>query len=107
MFYSVGVFRTSGLGDSISSNPARTALRRGGEEPGYIEALQQWAGSLNIKRLLLIKENQLSQVKEFSTFPLYEKRQVPGLSENIPFLNLSSPGAFLLAFSCILHFFTS
>ena len=68
MFYSVGVFRTSGLGESISSNPERTALRRAGEEPGYIEVLQQWAGSLNIKRLLLIKENQLSQVKEFSTF---------------------------------------
>ena len=28
-----------------------------------------------------------------------------GLTENIPFLNLSSPGAFFLAFSCILHFF--
>ena len=68
MFYSVGVFRTSDLGDSVSSNPERTALRRGGEKPGYIEVLQQWAGSLNIKRLLLIKENQLSQVKEFSTF---------------------------------------
>ena len=67
MFYLVGVFRTSGLGDSISSNPARTALRRGGEEPGYIEVLQQRADSMNIKRLLLMKENQISQVKEFST----------------------------------------
>ena len=67
-FYSVRMFETSSPGDSTSSNRERTALRRGGEEPGYIEALQQWAGSLNIKRLLLIKENQLSQVKEFSTF---------------------------------------
>ena len=32
-------------------------------------SLQQGAGSLNIKRLLLIKENQISQVKEFSVFP--------------------------------------
>ena len=60
MFYSVGSFRTS-------SNPERTALRRQGEEPGYTEVLQQRAGSLNIKRLLLSKENQISQVKEFST----------------------------------------
>ena len=68
MFYSVGIFRTSNLGDSISSDPERTAPRRRGEEPGYIEVLQQRAGSLNIKRLLLLKENQISQVKEFSAF---------------------------------------
>ena len=30
MFYSEGIFRTSGLGDSISSNPEKTALRRQG-----------------------------------------------------------------------------
>ena len=35
-------------------------------EPGYTEVLQQRAGSLNIKTQLLIKENQISQVKEFS-----------------------------------------
>ena len=45
-----------------------TTPRRRGEEPGYIEVLQQRAGSLNIKRLLLLKENQISQVKEFSAF---------------------------------------
>ena len=32
---------------------------------GYKEALQQRASSLKIKRLLLIKENHISQVKEF------------------------------------------
>ena len=68
IFYSVGIFRTSSLGDSILSNPERTATRSQGEEPVYIEVLQQRAGSLNIKRLLLIRENQISQVKEFSTF---------------------------------------
>ena len=31
-------------------------------------SLQERAGTRNIKRLLLIKENQMSQVKEFSTF---------------------------------------
>ena len=67
MLYSVGIFRTSSLADSISSNPERTALRRQGDEPGYIKVLQQRAGSLNFERLL-IKENQISQVKEFSAF---------------------------------------
>ena len=64
----MGIFRTSSPGDSISSDPERTAPRRRGEEPGYTEVLQQRAGSLNIKRLLLLKENQLSQVKESSSF---------------------------------------
>ena len=40
--------------------------RRQEEEPDYIEVLQQRTGSLNIERLLLIKENQMTQVKEFS-----------------------------------------
>ena len=64
----MGIFKTSIPGDSISSDPERIALRRQGEEPGYIEVLQQRAGSLNSKRLLLIKENQISQVKELSAF---------------------------------------
>ena len=68
VFYLVGIFKTSSMRDSISSNVARTLRRRRGEEPGYIEGLQQRAGSLNIKRVLQIKENQTSQVKEFSTF---------------------------------------
>ena len=51
MFYSAGIYRTSDLVDSISTDPERTALRRLGDEPGYIEVLQQRAGSLNIKIL--------------------------------------------------------
>ena len=57
VFYLVGIFKTSSMRDSISSNVARTLRRRRGEEPGYIEGLQQRAGSLNIKRVLQIKEN--------------------------------------------------
>ena len=45
MFYSVGIFRTSSPGDSISSNPQRTTPSRQGEEQGYLEVLQQRAGS--------------------------------------------------------------
>ena len=63
-FIRPGIFRTSSLGDSISSNPERTALRRQGDDTGHIEVLQQRAGSQNIKWLLLIKENQIFQVKE-------------------------------------------
>lgn len=36
------------------------------EEPACIGALQQRLSSLNIKILLLIKENQISEVNEFS-----------------------------------------
>ena len=68
MFYLVGIFRTLSLEYSISSDPERTAPRRWGEDPGYMEVLQQRAGSFKIKRLLLIQENQISQVKEFSVF---------------------------------------
>jgi len=52
MFYSVVIFRSSSPEGSISSNPERTALRRGGREPDYIEVFQQRAGSLKVKRLL-------------------------------------------------------
>ena len=44
MFYSVGIFRTSSLVDSISSNPEvllRAAPKRQAEEPGYMEVLQK------------------------------------------------------------------
>jgi len=67
MFYSEGIFRTYSPGNNISSNPERTAARRRGEGAGYREVLRQGAGSLNVKRLWLIKENQTSQIKEFST----------------------------------------
>ena len=45
----------------------RKELFPGGWERSY-RSLLQGAGSLNIKRLLLIKENQISQIKEFSAF---------------------------------------
>ena len=61
-FYSVGIFRMSSPRDSISSNLERTAPRRWGEEPGYIEALQQRAGSLNIKII------EIRYLKKLSAF---------------------------------------
>ena len=50
--YFTFTFRTVSLGDNVSVALERTALRRGGEEPGYVEVLQQKAGSLNVKKLL-------------------------------------------------------
>ena len=67
MFHLVGIFKTSSPEDSILNNPEKHALRRQRKEPGNIEVSQQKADSLNIKRLLLITENQTSQIKEFSS----------------------------------------
>ena len=65
MFYLVGIFRTSSPGDSFSSNWENCSSGAQGGVRLY-GSLQQGEGSLNIKRLLLIMENQISQVKEFS-----------------------------------------
>ena len=71
----------------MSSDPERTALRRRGEEPRYTEVLQQRAGSLDTKRLLLIKESQITQVKEFSTVYVWEES---GLPEIVPLICTSA-----------------
>ena len=61
--------------------------------------MQQRQGSWNLKRLLLIKENQTSQVNEFSTF-LFGKMQASRLTEIIPLFAPQLSGA------SILHFLT-
>ena len=64
-------FRTSSLGESLSSDPERTAPRgRGGV--WLYRSLQQRTGSLNIKSIF-VNENQISQIKGLSTF-LYMER---------------------------------
>jgi len=88
---------------SISSNPERTAPRSKGGDPKYIEVLQPRAGSLNIKLLSLIKENQISQVKEFSAF-LYMRRYKSLGSGNHSFaMHLS----YLGPVSCVFLFWVS
>ena len=69
MFYSANFLRTSSSGHSISDNAEKTVPKsQGGRGNQDIqEFLQQRPGIRNIKRLLLIKENQTSQVKEFSS----------------------------------------
>ena len=62
------------LGIQAQETASQVTLRellRGKEVRLYI-SLSQRADSLNLKRLLLIKENQISQVKEFSAFYVWE-----------------------------------
>ena len=72
MFYLVGVFRTSSPGDSILSNPEKTALRMLEEEPACREILPQRAGSLNIKRLLLRWLDGITDLMDMSLSKLQE-----------------------------------
>ena len=56
-FYSVRMFETSSPGDSTSSNRERTALRRGGEEPGYVEVFSRGQVILTSKDGCELKKN--------------------------------------------------
>ena len=60
MFYLAETFRTSGPGENCSMEA------RGGA--GLYRSFVTKGRCLNIKRLLLIKENQITQVKGFSAF---------------------------------------
>ena len=90
MFYSMGNFglhaQETHLGLSISGNPEGTALRRRyREEPGYIE--------------LLIKENQVSQVKEFSAFLCMGRCRSVGLLKSFLSYALQLSRSSILCFS--------
>ena len=60
------------------------------DESGYIEVWQQRAGSLNIKKLLLIKGNKISIIKEFRAFLMYRKMQESVFIEVIPLICISA-----------------
>ena len=72
MFYLVGVFRTSSPGDTILSNPEKTALRMLEEGPACREILPQRAGGLNIKRLLLRWLDGITDLMDMSLSKLQE-----------------------------------
>ena len=76
MLHLVGTFRTSSLGDSISSTPERTQLRRRGEKSGYVEVLQQRAGNLSIKISLLTKETRYLKLRNLALFYVWEDSRV-------------------------------
>ena len=77
MFYLVEIFRTSSLGGSISNNPERTenCSEEVHRKLGHIQVLQQKLGNQEHQRLLLMKENQISQIKEFY-FSIWEDAQI-------------------------------
>ena len=110
MFYLVGIFRTSSPRDSISNNPDRTVPTRGGGggggqfggwgKWGHIEVLPKRVDSMNLKRLLLIKENKISQIKKFRAFLCMGRCKNLGALK--PFLSYTSQ----LCGAGIMHFFT-
>ena len=60
----MGLARTSSLGDSISGDPERTVSEEVGNGGASLpRSFPKEAGNLNIKRLLLIKENQIYCIK--------------------------------------------
>ena len=58
-----------------------------------MEVLQPRAGSLNIKRLLLMKENQIAWVKEFSAFPSVGRCESLGSLKSLLSCACQLPGA--------------
>ena len=90
MFYSVGSFRTSSLGVSISGSLERTALRRWGEESGYAEVCNKMQVVWTSKLFLGMKENQLPQVKEFSTFLYMGRCKSLGSLKSLLFIYISA-----------------
>ena len=68
------LLRTSSPGDSVSDSSEGLLQKvQGGARIYNMGALQQKPGSRNIKRLLLVKEYQTSQVNDFSIFLCMER----------------------------------
>lgn len=68
MFYSVDILRTSSPRDNISNNPEPNPALKRKEDARNIGVFATKSGSQNIEIVLLIKENQVAKVKEFSAF---------------------------------------
>ena len=68
MFYSADIWRTLSLGHSISDNAEKLFRRGKWGARIYRDFCNKRPGSWTIKGLLLIKENEITQIKEFSAF---------------------------------------
>ena len=88
MFYLVDKIEDLTLEHSLSDLRLlwNSAPKRQGRSQDTQGVLQQRPGSRNISRLLLIKENQISWVREFSAFLCMGKMQESGLMEIIPLI---------------------
>ena len=90
------------FGGTSTQETASQMTLRGGEGKGGVRLYRSFAkmaGCLNIKRLLLMKENQISQAMEFSTFLCMERYKSLGLVKS--FLTYASQ----LSWASILCFF--
>ena len=81
-----GNLRTSSWGDKHLKQPGENFSKE--KESGYVKAFQQRAGSLNIRRFLLIKGNQITPVKECKVFLCMERGKSLGSMES--FLSYAS-----------------
>ena len=75
----LGANEDCSLGDSISDSSEKLLWE--GKRGARMYRLLQQRADRNIKRLLLIKESQISQVKEFCAFSEYGKIRESGLTE--------------------------
>ena len=75
--------RTSSLGDSTSDDQERTLSEEVGGGPRLYRSLPQGSGNMNIKRLLLVKENQISCLKKFSALTCMERCKHSGLLKSV------------------------
>ena len=70
-----------------------------------MQKCQQGAGALNIRRLALMKENQISPVKEFNTFLCMGRHKSLGSLNSFLSCTSQLPGASILRYEChILRF---
>ena len=89
MFYSVD--KTEELNpDTASQIALRDCSVEARGRPGYMSFCNKDQVVRTSKESLLIKENQISQVKEFSSFSMYGKMQESGLTEIIPLICTSA-----------------
>ena len=95
MFYLADKTEDLSLGCSLSDG-SDGLLQTGKGKPGHSGDLQQKPGIRNIKRLLLIKENQTSQVKEFSAFLCMGRCQSLGSLKSSLWFAPQLPGAAFL-----------
>ena len=103
-FSSAGIFRTSSPGVSVWSDPERTARRRWAVGEGA-----RWHTSFATKGrrserqkvfpILYMKENQASQVKEFSAFPYMGRCSSLGSRKSCLWCASQRSGATILCFS--------
>ena len=79
------------LGCSISHS-SEGWLQRGKGEPGYLRVSATKIRQSELEKLLLIKENQISQVREFSAFYVWENTRVWAHLSHFFDVHLSSLG---------------